>query len=65
MESGLLRVTLKPNPQSGAPSAQTTGDAQLPIAFLTEAIGIGLAFPTPPLNDDDGCVQLASRALEH
>jgi hypothetical protein len=40
MESGLLRVTLKPNPQSGAPSAQTTGDAQRPSFSLQKRLAL-------------------------
>ena len=40
MESGLLRVTLKPNPQSGAPSAQTTGDAQRPSLSLQKRLAL-------------------------
>jgi hypothetical protein len=40
MESGLLRVTLKPNPQSGAPSAETTGDAQRPSLSLQKRLAL-------------------------
>ena len=40
MESGLLRVTLKPNPQSGAPSAQTAGDAQRPSLSLQKRLAL-------------------------
>ena len=38
MESGLLRVTLKPNPQRGASSAQTAGDAQLQSLSLQKRL---------------------------
>ena len=38
MESGLLRVTLKPNPQRGASSAQTTGNAQLQSLSLQKRL---------------------------
>jgi hypothetical protein len=40
MESGLLRVTLKPNPQSGASSAQTTGDAQCQSLSLQKRLAL-------------------------
>ena len=40
MESGLLRVTLKPNPQRGASSAQTAGDAQLKSLSLQKRLAL-------------------------
>ena len=40
MESGLLRVTLKPNPQRGASSAQTAGDAQRQSLSLQKRLAL-------------------------